>query len=678
MTDTVTPEQRRAIVGALLLVLLLSALDQTIVSTAMPRIIEQLQGLEYYSWVATAYLLTSTVSVPIYGKLSDLFGRKPILVFGIVLFLIGSALCGLSGEFGPLPLLGGGMMQLIVFRALQGLGGGALFMSAFVIIADLFPPRERGKAMGIFGAAFGLASIVGPAIGGFFTDHGTVTLFGHEVAGWRWVFYVNLPLGLVALGVVLARMPLLHHGATGRIDFAGAALVILAFVPLLLALSIGGTQYAWDSREIITLLAVAAIAFVAFIVVETRVDHPIVPMTLFRNRVMATCSLAGFLLGMVFFGIILFIPLYMQVVQGVSATNSGFAMLPMMGGLIFGSIASGHLVSRIGRYKPFIVGGTLLLSVGVILLTQIGPDTTVIDLDWRLALVGLGLGPTQSLFNMAVQNAVSPRETGVATSTMQFCRQIGSTVGVALFGTLLTHHLTLQLQERVPAFPGMQAIGKVDLGTAQSMAMNAHLLDERVDSAMTERYALIDRAYRGDRLAVVALLADPQLAPAIQADLEAGGLQPGIHVQLESLAATIERGLAGGEKGVTALLAHQDIPADLRTELANIPTRALQDPASLEGIAARYRETISGNEARLVAAAITARLADIRTQLTTEGQELAARIDRGTKESFAHSIAATFMGCIGIVLFAFLVVLFVPELPLRARTMETGGVPAEA
>lgn len=676
MIETVTPEQRRAVVGALLLVLLLSALDQTIVSTAMPRIIEQLQGLEYYSWVATAYLLTSTVSVPIYGKLSDLFGRKPILVFGIVLFLIGSALCGLSGEFGPLPLLGGGMTQLIAFRALQGLGGGALFMSAFVIIADLFPPRERGKAMGIFGAAFGLASIVGPAIGGFFTDHGTVTLFGHEVAGWRWVFYVNLPLGLAALGVVLAKMPLLHHGATGRIDFPGAALVVLAFVPLLLALSIGGTQYAWNSREIITLFAVAALAFVAFIVVEVRVDNPIVPMSLFRNKVMATCSLAGFMLGMAFFGIIMFMPLYMQVVQGVSATSSGFAMLPLMGGLIFGSIASGRLVARSGRYKPFIVGGTLLLSVGVILLTRIGPDTTVLDLDWRLALVGLGLGPTQSLFNMAVQNAVSARETGVATSTMQFCRQIGSTVGVAIFGTLLTHHLTLQLQEKVPALPGAQVVERVDLGTAQTLAMNAHLLDERVDSAMAARYALIDQAYHGDQEATAALLADPQLAPRIHDDLEAGGLRPGIHAELESLVVAIEQGLAAGEKGVTALLAREDIPADLRTELANIPTRALQDPTSLKGIAAGYRESITGNELPLVEAATTARLADIRQQLTIQGEELAARIDRGTKESFAHSIAATFTVCIGIVLFALMVVLFIPELPLASRTVESSGTPA--
>ncbi len=666
----VSPEQRRTILGALLLVLLLSALDQTIVSTAMPRIIEQLQGLEYYAWVGTAYLLTSTVSVPIYGKLSDLYGRKPILVVGIVLFLIGSVLCGLSGEFGDLPVLGNGMTQLIFFRALQGLGGGALFMSTFVIIADLFPPRERGKAMGIFGAAFGLASIVGPAIGGFFTDHGTVTLLGHEISGWRWIFYVNLPLGLISLGVVLAKMPLLHHGATGKIDFPGAALVILTFVPLLLALSFGGTKYAWDSNQIITLFSVAAVAFVAFLIVEIRTANPIVPMTLFRNKVMATCSSSGFMIGMAFFGIVMFMPLYMQVVQGVTATNSGFAMLPMMGGLIFGAITSGRLVTRVGKYKPFIVGGITCLLVGVILLTQVGPDTTILDLDWRLALVGLGLGPTQSLFNMAVQNSVSPRETGVATSTMQFCRQIGSTVGVAIFGTLLTNQLTTQLHERVPSMPGVEMVKKVDLGTAQSMAMNSRLLDQRVEQAMTARYELIDRAYHGDTTTSAQLLQDSQLPPAVREDLEAGGLQPAVHVQLEALATAVEQGLKGGEAGVTALLARQDIPADLRGEIANVPTRALQDPKSLTGLIERYRESILGTEEALVQAATAEKLDAVRLGLELEGRELAKRIDRGTKEAFADSITHTFMACIAIVVIALLIALMIPELPLRSRLPE--------
>ena len=664
----VTPEQRRTILGALLLVLLLSALDQTIVSTAMPRIIEQLKGLEFYAWVTTSYMLTSTVSVPIYGKLSDLYGRKPILVVGIVLFLAGSALCGLSGEFGTRPVLGTGMTQLIVFRGLQGLGSGALFMSAFVTIADLYPPMERGKAMGVFGAAFGLASIVGPAIGGFFTDHGTFTLLGHVVAGWRWVFYVNLPLGLVALGVVTAKMPKLHHGATGKIDFPGAALVILTFVPLLLALSFGGTKYAWQSSEIRQLFAISAVAFIAFIVVELRTEHPIVPLSLFRNRVVSACASSGFLVGMIFFSVVMFMPLYLQVVLGVSATRSGLAMLPLITGLIIGSIGSGRMVARNGLYKPFILGGIALLGLGLFLLTQVGPETTVLGIDWRLALIGLGLGPTQSLFNMAVQNAVSNRETGVATSTMQFCRQIGSTVGVAVFGTLLTQHLTTELHERVPPVPGEQVIEKIDLGAAQSMAMNAKLLSQRVEGAMDRRYADIESAYRGDTGAVSRLLSAPDLAPDVRTDLEGAGLQPAIREQLEALANAVEQGLMHGESGRSALIADARLPSGLRAEIAEVPTRALQNPEAMKGVVAGYREVILGQESDLVAAAEAQRLAAIRVSLTEEGQRLAARIDQGTREAFANSIVNTFVVGIFIVLGALLLAGLIPELPLKTRS----------
>jgi EmrB/QacA subfamily drug resistance transporter len=672
----VTPEQRRTILGALLLVLLLSALDQTIVSTAMPRIIEQLKGLEFYAWVTTAYMLTSTVSVPIYGKLSDLYGRKPILVVGIVLFLVGSALCGLSGEFGTLPVLGSGMTQLIFFRGLQGLGSGALFMSAFVTIADLYPPMERGKAMGVFGAAFGLASIVGPAIGGFFTDHGTFTLLGHVVAGWRWVFYVNLPLGLVALGVVVAKMPTLHHGATGKIDFPGAALVILTFVPLLLALSFGGSKYAWQSNEIRQLFALSAVAFVAFIVVELRTANPIVPLSLFRNRVVSACASSGFLIGMIFFSVVMFMPLYMQVVLGVSATRSGLAMLPLMTGLIVGSIGSGRLVARIGRYKPFILGGITLLCVGLFMLTRVGPDTTVLGIDWRLGMIGLGLGPTQSLFNMAVQNAVSRQETGVATSTMQFCRQIGSTVGVAVFGTLLTQHLTTELHARVPLVPGEQVIEKIDLGAAQSMAMNASLLSQRVEGAMDRRYADIESAYRGDTSAASRLLSSSDLAPDVRTDLEHGGLQPAIRQQLETMATTVEEGLLHGEAGRNALLEDARLPPGLRAEIADIPTRALQNPEAMKGVVVGYRQAILGQESELVAAAQAQRLAAIRAALTADGKALAVRIDKGTRDAFADSIVTTFVAGLFIVLGALLLASFIPELPLKARSTASPA-PAE-
>src|SRR5579862_3239465 len=270
--------EKRVTLWGVAIVFLLSALDQTIVATAMPRIIAELNGLALYSWVTTAYLLSSTVMVPIWGKLGDLYGRKPILLAGIGLFLLGSWLSGLAGEFGDLPLLGGGMIQLIVFRAIQGLGGGALFTTAFAIIADLFPPRERGKFSGLFGAVFGVASAIGPLIGGYFTDHGTVTIAGHTIAGWRWVFYFNLPLGLVSLFMIVARMPKLRHASTGSIDYLGAVLIVCACVPLLLALTFGGQKYAWSSPVVVSLLTAFVVATVLFVLVEKRVADPIIHM----------------------------------------------------------------------------------------------------------------------------------------------------------------------------------------------------------------------------------------------------------------------------------------------------------------------------------------------------------------------------------------------------------------
>jgi EmrB/QacA subfamily drug resistance transporter len=472
LTDiTISTADKRLIITALAVVLLLSALDQSIVSTAMPRIIEQLHGLEMYAWVTTAYLLTSTVSVPIYGKLSDLYGRKPILVIGVVVFLVGSALCGLSGEWHDMPVLGTGMTQLIVFRGLQGLGSGALMTVTIAIIADLYPPRERGRLLGIFGSVFGLATVIGPFVGGFFTDHGTVRILSHIIDGWRWVFYVNLPLGLVALFMILYRLPPLRHRGAGTIDYIGGALLITSFAPLLLGLTLGGTAYPWSSAPIAWLFTIAAVSMLLFLWVESRASDAILPLHLFRIKAFSISTLASFVISMSLLGVVMFMPLYMQVVQGVTATGSGVALLPLMGGLIVSSVVCGRLVARTGRYKIFMVGGGAVLVVGVTLLTYIGPDTTSGDLAWRLALTGIGLGPAQSLFSLVIANCVPVSELGAATSIGQFSRQIGSTVGVAIFGALLTHGLTSELQKRALLLPGT-AQHKIDLSSAQSQAMN--------------------------------------------------------------------------------------------------------------------------------------------------------------------------------------------------------------
>jgi EmrB/QacA subfamily drug resistance transporter len=477
--QTFTADERRITLTGLMIVFLLSALDQTIVSTAMPRIIAELNGLSLYAWVTTAYLLTSTVMVPIWGKLGDLYGRKPVLLAGISIFLLGSWLSGLSGEFGDMPLLGGGMTQLIVFRALQGIGGGALFTTAFAIIADLYPPRERGRFSGLFGAVFGLASVLGPVIGGYFTDHGTFQVGSHVVAGWRWVFYVNLPLSLLSLFMIIVKMPRLSHRASGRIDWAGAGLMISAFTPLLLALSLGGHSFAWGSPMIIGLLAGSVVALGLFLLVERRAESPILPLDLFANRVFTLANLASFLLSMAFLGVVTFLPLYMQLGHGLNATDSGLLILPLMGGLIVSSTLAGRLVSKTGRYKPFMLAGAACLLVGVFLLSRVGPTTPLWDLSLRLTLVGLGLGPGQSLFSLAVQNAVPAGRIGVVTSANQFFRQIGSTLGVAAFGTLLTHNLTRALGASAPG---------LDIGALEGMALKAQAAGQSasVDPALRE------------------------------------------------------------------------------------------------------------------------------------------------------------------------------------------------
>ncbi len=558
----ITDREKRLTIAAIMIVFLLSALDQTIVSTAMPRIIAELHGLEMYSWTATAYMLTSTIMVPIYGKLGDLYGRKIILIVGVSIFLLGSALCGLAGEFGDLPILGGGMVQLIVFRAVQGLGSGALFSGAFATIADLYPPRERGRVMGLFGAVFGLASVAGPAIGGFFTDHGSVHLLGHDVAGWRWVFYVNLPIGLVSLFMLFFKMKRTNFSSGGRVDYWGALFLVGAFVPLLLALTWGGHAHAWNSVRIVGLFAMFFICLAIFIGVERKFSDPIMPMSLLKNRTFAITNAASFVINMAFLGVVMFMPLYMQLVLGVSATNSGFSLLPLMLGIIASSIASGRWVSHSGHYKPLMIAGCVILVIGVLLLTQIGPDTTLLQINWRLLVLGVGLGPLQSLYSLASQNAAPLSQIGIATSSSQFFRQIGSTVGIAIFGTVLTHNLAIELPKRLPNVPGMET-EQVDLGHMQARAMEPGNLRAEIDTVLATQFAVIERAYKGDADAAAAVLRNPQVpesvkqrvqvlsaAPDAQSSAattqELAGIKQGLATFAESLAKRFERAIKEG------------------------------------------------------------------------------------------------------------------------------------
>jgi EmrB/QacA subfamily drug resistance transporter len=605
----VTPQERRLTLAALMVVLLLSSLDQTVVGVAMPRIIAELHGLSLIAWLTTAYMLTSTVFVPIYGKLSDLYGRKTILVFGIVVFLLGSWLCGASGEFGDLPLIGGGMNQLILFRAIQGIGGAALFTMTFTIIADLFEPRERGKFMGIFASVFGISLVLGPLAGGFFTDLGTVSLFGQEFAGWRGVFYVNVPIGLLALFMIAFKMPTLGRRVPGRVDYLGAIFFMAAVTPFLLALT-WGNQYGWLSPRVLSSFGAAIVSLGIFFAVEVGNPDALMPLGLFRNRVFSIANAAAFLVSMAFMGVISFLPLYMQVVRGVDATKSGLSMLPLLGGLMATSVLSGFLASKTGRYKPFILAGYVGVLVGVILLSRIGPDTTTLDLGWRMFIVGIGIGPTQSLFNLAIQNAVPAAQIATATSTSQFFRQIGSTVGVTLFGTMLTGSLLVELPKQLPAIPGMST-AKVDMGEAQSQAMNPNRIHDKVAQAFDDQYNQFDRAYHGDQAAVAAVLDNPAVPDGMKTKLRAGdtanaeqtlkAIRQALDHRLPDLVAKLERGTkVAFSNAITSMFKNSWAIVALGIAIAvflpEIPLRQRAKPGE---------ETVGGSddETRIVAAA---------------------------------------------------------------------------
>jgi EmrB/QacA subfamily drug resistance transporter len=412
-----------------MLALLLAALDQTIVGTAIPRIVADLNGLDRLAWVTTAYLVTSTTMTPIAGKLGDLFGRKPFLLVGMIGFVVASAFCGLAQD----------MTQLIVARGIQGLFGGVLFATVFTVIGDLFPPSQRAKAQGLFGAVFGLSSIVGPTAGGFITDHWS----------WRWVFEVNIPVGVIAVAVVMAGLPYVRSKASWRdIDFWGAATLAAGVVPLLIALTIT-RDHAWTSPQVMGLLGLAFVMLVAFVFVESRVEHPIVPLELFKNPTFSVSMLVGFLTAFGMFGSILFTPLVFQGVLGISATNSGALITPMMFGLLGASTLTGFVMRRIKYYRYLGTIGVVVMIFGMWLLSQISPSTPQWHVVADLIVVGLGIGVTFPLYLTAVQVALPRKYLGVASSQIQFWRNLGGTVGSAILGAVLANRLPDYLKARV-------------------------------------------------------------------------------------------------------------------------------------------------------------------------------------------------------------------------------------
>ncbi|MBV1848965.1 MDR family MFS transporter [Catellatospora tritici] len=420
-----------------MLAILLAMLDNMIVGTAMPRIVGELGGLDKLSWVVTAYVLGTTISTPIWGKLGDLYGRKTIFMVSIVIFLIGSALSGAAGEIDP----GSGMTQLIAFRALQGLGGGGLMVGAMAIIGDLVPPRERGKYQGMMAAIMGIAMIGGPLIGGFITDH----------ADWRWAFYINLPIGGVALLVLASTLHLPKYRTEHRIDWIGAALLSVGVTALVLITTWGGSKYAWGSKEIIGLAIVGVVLLAVFLWTQTRVAEPILPLGIFRNRNFSLVSIIGFMVGFAMFGAISFLPLYMQTVQGASATNSGLLLLPMMLGMMVTSVFAGRTITKTGKYRAFPIVGGVVLAVSMYLLTRLDVDTSRTESSIYMVLLGVGMGFLMQTTMLIAQNSVDRKDLGVSSSTATFVRSIGGSFGVSLFGAVFVNRLKDDIAAHVPA-----------------------------------------------------------------------------------------------------------------------------------------------------------------------------------------------------------------------------------
>jgi EmrB/QacA subfamily drug resistance transporter len=604
-------ETRLTMIG-IFLGMFLAALDQTIVSTALPAIVEDLKGLDLLAWVTTSYLLSSTVAAPIFGRLTEIYSRKAILLVAIVVFLGGSALCGLAQS----------MPQLIAFRAVQGIGGGALFALAFTTIAVLFPPRERGKAGGAFGAVFGLSSAIGPWLGGLLTDQ----------ISWHWVFYINMPIGLVALWFISRFMPRLNPDSRQPFDYLGAGLLMVWTIPLMLAFSWGGSAYPWISVQVLGLFALALVGLVFWVWLQSRIQYPLFDLSVLKIRTFTLSALAGFFFGPAFLGAVAFLPLYLQIVKGVSASASGITVLPLTLGVIIGAVGSGVLSGRTGRYKGLLVGGSIwLLAVLLTLHFVLAVDTPLWLTIVFCLLLGLGLGPAQSLLNLAAQNNVPMERIGSATAAVQFIRQIGATIGIAIMGTVLSNTL---VQENCKVFPEnaqcrpgaplrsqefqqgnldetfkkledtLVAALKGDKAAYQTLISDPNLPEEQkknlVEGGIPAQFKRLEglaiAAAKGDTSAYQTLKADPSVPPAIKGQLVEGGIKAQVAANTAQTLASLEKALKGDTAAKQTLLANPQLPAQVKSLLQTTPP-----PSAVAGIVTGVQKGLEAGQPALVA-----------------------------------------------------------------------------
>lgn len=630
-------ERRLAVIGVMLS-LFLAALDQTIVGTALPRIIQELNGLDLYAWVATSYLLASVVALPVFGRLAELMAGKWVLLIASVIFLAGSALAGAAPS----------MEALVAFRGVQGFGGGGLFATAITTIGLLYPPRERGRIQGVFGAVFGLSSIAGPWLGGLLTDH----------LSWRWVFYVNMPVGAVALYFLIRHMPRLEPERRSSFDLPGALTLALWTVPLILACSWGGSTYPWSSARILGLFALAAVGLALFIAVERRSAQPLFDLSLFRNETFRWANLALLFFGGTFLGGIVFLPLYLVQVKGFSATNSGLSLTPLTLGVVAGSMLAGQLAVRAGRYKPLLLlsslGALIIFGVFYATLSVTTPLWQVVAL---MVLLGVAFGPSMPLYTMAVQNAVTRERMGTASSATQFFRQVGSTVAVALMGTVLSgtiqaevpRHLPPEYRVAVAQFQVGEGGGPVDI-------------ENQVRGRFQELYGLIERAVKGDEQAYRQLQEDPRIPRELKEQLPPGGVPAQVRSQLSSLEQAVQAALSGDEAARQALLANPMLPAQLRQALQSPPP----DPAGRQALLASLRAAMESRAEEMTAEVEQQVLTRIRAEMDRRAEEVARVLQEATNEAITEALRRIYLYSAVLALAGLLCLLFLPDQELRS------------
>jgi len=609
----------RAVFGALFLALWLAALDQTVVSTALPTMVADLGGLSYLSWVVTAYLLTSTVAGPLYGKFGDLYGRKIVLQVAIAVFLVGSALCGIAQN----------MMQLIVFRAIEGIGGGGLIVITISVIGDLIPPRERGRYQGFFGAVFGTATIVGPLVGGFLVDQ----------LSWRWIFYINLPTGILAMAVIAAVLPSRSTRRRHAIDYAGALLLTAALSAVILFTGLGGTTFPWSSPVMLGLLAASVAGTVAFIAVELRSPEPILPMSLFGNRNFAVASGVGLIVGLSLFGAVTFLPIYLQVVKGVSPLTSGVLLMPMMLGMLATSVISGRIISRFGRYKLFPILGTGTMTFGLGALSLL----TIESNDWQTAIdalwLGLGMGMVMQVLIIAVQNSVDYKHLGVATSGTMLFRSLGGALGVALFGAIFANRLHAQL-----AGPGMDFLATVMPSAVKGLPPNLH--EEYITAVMAALHPvfLVAAAISAVGFALAWMLREYPLREGAPAEgMGESFAMPRDATSLEELERIITLLVARENRwrlyADLARRAAVDLPAPELWMLARLGERAPITLASLSAELNIPQGQLAPPLDALCAREIAEKTASGELQLTSTGAAMRDRIVAARRQNLADMLA---------------------------------------